>query len=54
MSLRNSFIDCDSLWGRCSCRSDGVYMHPAKRDLSLKDEILLLKEEGKDMKESPI
>jgi hypothetical protein len=54
MSLENSFIDCDSLWGRCSCRSDGAYMHPAKRDLSLKDEMAIQKEEGKDMKKSPI
>jgi len=29
-------------------------MHPAKRDLSLKDEIAIRKEEGKDMKKSPI
>ena len=54
MSLKDSFIDCDSRWGRCSCRSDGVYMHPAKRDLSLKDEMAIRKEEDKDMKKSPI
>jgi hypothetical protein len=29
-------------------------MHPAKRDLSLKDGMAIRKEEGKDMKKSPI
>lgn len=43
MSLEGSFIDCETSRERCSCRIDGAYMHPTKRDVSPFDEMLTIK-----------
>jgi hypothetical protein len=52
MSRSDSFVDCETFWGRCSCRTNGEYMHPMNRIELPDDERDGVKEEDKIIKES--